>query len=469
MLKLRAFVITVIVSLVSQSQISFAASLTDETIGSIINNARSSAQQVLASAELVADRQIAHAANETLIVAKELELAFAGQLDKTLNTFDSSTYAAFEEVDLLRQSFEDAPERVSGIFDDVSLDIEHLLGNTFFAKYPMWVKRVSGFNQLYQTNANYSFQLTGSGFGGGKVSMTSLRLNGDDIISDVNLNPSGHVLSVSIPKDILNQHFDITGEAISREIKAVPISVGLQRPLKKAWWQIFGKPKVESIQHDFYLYLIPPYAGVFKYKAFKEEFGWVEGGVLSFAHITRDNSCHGDCDNDDLGDWRISQHGADSSQQKCVAQPQQTPPREGDQKLETPRVTGDLSHHRNSNVSLQGNSTCLHYSIKSFGTSRSLTVSANLKTYVKNSEPTIIEEVEKLVEFGKTYQIQMPAGSLLATYEFDPLGSAPLNSGELKAGKKNYAVNVTSVSTAGDLKVFTIRIPYPGEYPVPSP
>jgi len=452
-----------------QFQCAYAAGLGDETIGSIIDKSRASAEQLLASTEMVADRQIAHSANEMLVITKELEVAFSGQLDKALDEFDDATYSAFQEVDILRQTIDGAPDRISGIFDDVTLDVEQILGGTLFANYPMWVKRISGFNQLYQANSDYSFKVTGSGFGGGEVKISDIRLGDVNVTNELNFNYNGHNVSVNIPKETLDPFFDLEGSIVDRKINSVPISITLQRPQKKKWWQFFSQSRTETLNHSFHLYLIPPYAGSLKYKAFVEEFEWTNAGTLDFVHQTRQNSCGGDCDNDDQGNWQISQHGAPSSQSSCVAQKQRTPPRENDERLRMPTYSGDTSHHRNMSASLSQNSACLNFSIGSWGNSRPITVSAIKEIYVKKPMPTELTQEFLDVEFGKTYQLRFPKGSVLSTYEFDPIGTAPLSSGELKKNTRNYAIEVTSHSSVGELKIVNIRIPNPGEYPIPTP
>jgi hypothetical protein len=65
-----------------------------KVLSDFIDDARASAEQLLLSGEVVADRQVRNAANQMLIVTRELEIALGDQLDKTVSDLDAIVKAS---------------------------------------------------------------------------------------------------------------------------------------------------------------------------------------------------------------------------------------------------------------------------------------------------------------------------------------------------------------------------------------
>lgn len=440
-----------------------SAAASGKVLSDFIDDARASAEQLLLSGEVVADRQIRNVANQMLIVTRELEIALGDQLDKTISDLDDTVKASLGQVEGLQLALENKTDQVTDAFDDLSLDIAEVLGDTILAEHSFVLKRIDGVAQLYRETDDYHLELIGSSFGSSSVELSKIALDGIDVTDQILKNPvSQHRIALTIKGEQLNAFFDLRDDLSQQVIKTIPIEFSLSRFSGAPWWRFWNQDEDETeITHEIHLYLIPPFAGDVNLSYLGEKFDWVDNGVFDFTHTSAGNHCQGDCDTDDRGDWPISQHGAPTKEQRCVVQRRATPLRLGDEYLVTPRVSGGPGSHNETEFSITEGGHCLFFRVVSFTHAGVYTVKANKRTYVKFPDPIELGEEKLPVAFGQTYRVTAPVNTVSTLFAFDPLGSVLEQTGELNPGVNNNALRVVSSEVIGARRVITFTVKYP--------
>lgn len=452
----------------AQENLIIPGTMLEKTLGNVLKEFRAQSEQVLISGEVVADRQIRHAANIMLILTRELELALAGQLDKALKDLNDNVLHVVNELEVLRVSLLKGEDDLVRALDEAALDIERIVGNTIFANYPFLLKRIGGFHQLYNPSDKYKVNLTGSGFGSSQVAIKKFIVAGHDAMSEIIINrPQQNFITAEIDPNFLNVLFDTDEDITLRKIKVVPVDLTFERTIEAPWWRFWNsESKRIELDHQFYMYLIPNYAGQIVFDPIGDGFEWRDVGEFSFDHRSKNNHCQGDCDTDDRGDWPISQHGAHSSQSACVTQSRHTPPIENDQYLRGAAHSPSPGYNIGHKVGIQGAANnCLSFEVLSRTHAHTYKISARLMQYVKLADPVSFGKINKHVEFGKTYTVAVSLNTRLVNYSIDPTGPNRLMTGQLQVGVKNHAFHVLSNEAVGGNRIYTYRIPYPGEFP----
>lgn len=456
------FVATLIGSPISAQTAVLSAAASTKVLSDFIDDARASAEQLLLSGEVVADRQIRNAANQMLVVTRELELALADQLDKTVSDLDETVKASLGQVEGMQLALENGTTDLTDAFDDLSLDVAEILGGTILAKHSFVLKRIEGVAQLYRKNENYVVNLLGSSFGSSRVELTKVSLNALDVTNDVLQNAkSQHRVSLTIPKEQLNSLFDLNENPLEQVIKTVPLELSLTRFSDAPFWRIWNRDEDQKgIVHTVHMYLIPPVAGSVDLSYLGESFDWVETGVFEFVHTSAGNHCQGDCDTDDRGDWPISQHGASTIEQRCVTQRRATPLREGDEYLYSALHKGGPSYNA-ATVNIIEGGHCLFFNVSSRTHAHTYTVQASKRTYLKLPDPVELGAESISVAFGQTYRITAPENTISTLFSFDPLGTVLPQTGELNPSVNNEALRVVSSQVIGAKQVITFTVKYP--------
>ena len=434
-----------------------------EVLEDTLNQLETSALSVVESGEIAADRQIQHSAYELLGIISETRIAFSEELDTSLNRLDQNILRTTDTLVNIAEGLKAGEYELISAIDGASLDIERIVGNTVFAKYPFIFKRVIGLNKLYRENGDYTFELRGSGFGSSQIKVVKFSVDNTDITSDVKFSGiSQNNLKVIIPPTSLNQFFDSDVELKNRNIRILPIDLELNRITISRKFIWFGSEveKTESLTHRFFTYFIPNYAGEIEISSLGEEYQWQDVEPLTFYHNSANNHCNSDCD-----DQTSYNHGVfrqQSNQQECVTQLVQTPPREGDERLSaasfSPRST---FNHWGMAASINANETCVNFTVYSGTVSKQFQITASRQRY--NKQPGIITLLNtKLpVEFGKLYTIRVPKIALVNNYKIDVVGATLLEEGELKGGKSTMVLEVVSENLAANEKVYQVKIKYP--------
>jgi hypothetical protein len=433
-----------------------------KVLSDFIDDARASAEQLLLSGEVVADRQVRNAANQMLIVTRELEIALGDQLDKTVSDLDAIVKASLGQVEGLQLALENKTDQVTDAFDDLSLDIAEILGDTILAEHSFVLQRIDGVAQLYSEADYYNLDLLGSSFGIRSVELTKIVLDGSDVTDDIFKNSvSQHRITLIIKGEQLNALFDLSDDPSQQVIKTVPIEFSLTRSSEAPWWRIWSRDDDQiEIIHQVYLYLIPPFAGEVNLNYLGEGFEWADNGVFDFTHTSAGNHCQGACDTDDRGDWPISQHGASSQQQTCVTQRRETPLREGDEYLTAARHGGGPGFNP-TEVRITQGGHCLFFRVISRTHAHAYSVLADKKKWVKLPDPIELGAESLSVAFGKTYRVTAPENTVSTLFAFDPLGPVLEQTGELNLSVNNSAMRVVSSETIGSRRVITFTVMYP--------
>lgn len=438
------------------------AAATGKVLSDFLDDARASAEQVLLSGEVVANRQVRNAANQMLIVTRELEIALGDQLDQTIADLDDTVKASLGQVEGLQFALENKTDQVIDAFDDLSLDIAEVLGDTILAEHSFVLKRIDGISQLYREADVYNIELVGSSFGSNRVELTKIVLDGNDITAEVLQNSaSQHRIELALTGEQINPLFDLSDDPSQQVIKTVPIEFSLTRFSGAPWWRIWSRDDDQTeITHEVHLYLIPPFAGEVNLSYLGEGFEWVDNGIFDFVHTSAGNHCSGDCDTDDRGHWPISQNGADSEQQACVTQRRGTPLREGDEYLANARHGGGPGFN-STDVRITSGGHCLFFRVNSRTHAHAYSVQADIKKWVKLPDPIELGAETIPVAFGQTYRITAPQNTVSTLFAFDPLGSVLEQTGELNLSVNNEAIRVVSSELIGARRVIAFTIKYP--------
>ncbi|MGJ8670942.1 MAG: hypothetical protein ACSHXK_15765 [Oceanococcus sp.] len=439
-----------------------SAAASSKVLSDFIDDARASAEQIILSGEVVADRQVRNAANQILMVTRELEIALGDQLDKTVGDLDNTVKAALGQVEGLQMALEGGTSDLTQAFDDLSLDVAEIVGNTIFSKYAFVLKRIEGVSHLYQKSNDYVVELVGSGFGSASVDLSKVVLNSVDFTDNVVVNSTAqHRVSILFNPEKFNEFFDLNDDPALQQIKTVPLALSLTRSTDAPWWRVWNRDdEQETVDHKVYLYLIPPVAGQVDLSFLGEAFEWTDTGVLEFGHTSLGNHCQGDCDTDDRGDWSISQHGAPTQEQRCVTQRRGNPLRVNDEYLHLPRHLGGPGFNP-TEVRLVESEHCLFFRVLSRTHSHAYTVQANRRTYLKLPDPVELGVEAQIVSFGETYRVTQPENTISTLYSFDPLGPVLKQTGELNMNVNNNALRVVSNEVIGNKRVTTFVVKYP--------
>lgn len=452
----------VMISVTMAQTAALSAAASAKVLSEFIDDARASAEQLMLSGEVVADRQVRNAANQMLIVTRELEIALGDQLDRTVSDLDDTVKASLGQVEGLQLALENKTDQVTDAFDDLSLDIAEILGDTILAEHSFVLKRINGIAQLYRETGDYDLELIGSSFGSSSVELTKIVLDGNDLTDDVLQNSvSQHRVTLSIKGEQINSLFDLSDDPAQQVIKTVPIAFSLTRFSEAPWWRLWSRDDDQTeITHEVHLYLIPPFAGQVNLSYLGEGFEWADNGVFDFTHTSAGNHCQGDCDTDDRGDWPINQHGAPSQQEACVTQRRQTPLREGDEYLTAARHSGGPGFNSTETRITQGGH-CLFFRVNSRTHAHAYSVQADKKKWVKLPDPIELGAESIPVAFGQTYRVTAPENTVSTLFAFDPLGPVLEQTGELNLSVNNNAIRVVSSEIIGARRVITFTVKYP--------
>lgn len=423
----------------------------------VISQLQTSLFNSIQNTEISADRQIQHAANEALITLKEMEIAFGDQLDKTLSEVDAQVLSVVEAVNNIDQSIQRGEADLIYAIDGALLDVEQIVGSTIFAKYPFLLKRVRGLSHLYNNEGEYTIGLSGSGFGASSVTLKQISIDGQELLQEAHISKSErHEMRVSFDVDKLNPLFDNNEKLEERKIKILPVDLVFERVTPRRYWPT---DKVEKIEYQFFIYLLPNYAGKLKLEYLGEKFEWQPVENLTFTHRSAHNHCNEDCD--DQKSFPCGTKRCPSYQEKCVTQSVNTPLTEGAERLVSASSSGDMSYHSDSSAKIIKDGSCLHFSVKSGTYSHSFVVTAAQERYLKQPEVVNMGGVEIPVEFGKIYTIKVPIGTIVTNYEIDVIGSTKPDSNEMKKGINNSILRVMSVNDLAGITVYNVKIKYP--------
>jgi len=429
-------------------------------LGDVINQLRSSVYSTITNAEISADSQIAHAANEAMMLLREMEIAFAEQLDDTLDDVDTQVLTTVETVYAMERALEDGTAELIYAIDGATLDIERIVGNTIFADYPFLMKRIVGMTHLFNSDGEYVYELRGSGFGNSSVMLEAFTVDGTALIDKARINQTAqNVVRVSFDVATLNEFFDTSEELAARKIRILPVSLIFTRTSKRPWYLFFLDNKVETLEHSFYTYLLPNYAGTLRLTNFGESFAWERIDNFEFTHRSVHNHCNEDCD--DQKSFPCGAFFCSNSSKQCVAQRPANPLREGDERLFAPGHGGGGSHHRNHKVEIHDGGACLWFSVESNSHSHAFRVFAQRERYTKQPDPVITQAENLPVEFGKTYPISVPPGTIVTNFEIDPIGSAKVQTGQLTQGVNSEVLRVISSEKIGESTIHNVTIHYP--------
>lgn len=426
----------------------------------VINQMQSAIYASTTNVEIGADRQIAHASNQAMILLREFEIAFSGELDKSLSAVDTQVLTAVEAVYSMQRGIEEGKTDLIHAIDGAALDVEAIIGQTIFADYPFLLKRVVNVSQLYNSDGQYTYELIGSGFGNSSVELTGFAIDDVELIDSALLSaPSQHVLQVGIGVADLEPLFDTSDEVRDRNIRALPVNLSFTRTSERPWWNIFQGDKVEHLSHEFITYLVPSYAGTLKLTNLGESFAWQPVETFEFNHRSVQNHCNEDCD--DQKSYQCGAFRCANSSTQCVAQGASTPLREGDERLKNPRFSGGGHNQFDHNPRIESGGSCLTFSVTSGSHSVTYRVIADRERYLKQPDLVELRSDDLDVEFGRTYTVQVPVGTRLTNFEIDPVGSAQLVTGELTQGVNTNILRVISTQKIGENTVHNVTIHYP--------
>ena len=257
---LAVFISTLVVS---QTTHSIPTTITVGTIGIVaelllsdfLNEAKQAATTLLDDIPNVADRVISRAANEMLILARELELSSRDLLDTTIGELDENTQRVVTAILALQSMIEDQGSATVEALDTASLDLEAILGQTIFSTSRFLLKRIDGINQINKTEGDYRITITGSEFGSTSIRLMSFRSAGEDILNALRINPvSNHTIHIDIPNAVLKPFF------MPKTVRSLPITMDIIRSNHE------GRSR---LTHEFYIFLSPRYAGTITLHLYK--------------------------------------------------------------------------------------------------------------------------------------------------------------------------------------------------------
>lgn len=426
----------------------------------VISDLKGSVFSAIQNAEISADRQVQHVANEALIVLREAEIAFSGQLDKTLSKVDAQVLSVIESIYITVEAIKQGEAELISAIDGAVLDVERIVGNTIFANYPFLLKRVVGLNHLYKNEGEYTIELRGSGFGSSAATLKKISVDGGNLLEKARINNiSQHAIRVSFDVATLNPLFDTNGAVNKRKIKVLPVDLEFERVIKQPWYLFFLEDKLEQLAHQFYAYFIPNYAGELQLVHLGEQFAWQLIDDFAFNHRSASNHCSSDCD--DHKSFPCGTHRCPSDEQVCVGQSQGTPLREGDERLLNARWSGNGGYHDSFRAEVRNNASCLYFYVRSGTHSHTFRVYANREKYLKQPGLASLGDESIPVEFGKTYTVAAPKHTRLTNYSLDIIGSTLPVTGELRQGVNNEVIRVLSTSEIGGNTVHNLTIKYP--------
>ena len=425
----------------------------------VLQQANGVANNAINNTEVAADGQIRHAANQMLLLVRQLEIVLSEQLDKTLAELDKEVLTAVNTVYVLQDTIEKAEDTVIYAIDEASMDIENLLGSTFLADYPIVIKRINGVSQLYRDEGAYRLQVRGTNFGTPLVKMKDLLIKDVSLLeaSRVN-NTQQNSVSIDLPNEQMRQFFDLQEPFQNRKIQIVPVTLKIERTIKPSWWRFWASDKIEPLQQEFFAYLSPDFAGVLKLRGVGEGFDWEPDGTFSYTHKSLDNHCSSDCDDQNSFPHR-TRHARNTST-PCAGS-RSFPPKEGDIRLSGARHSGIPAFHDGQELSIYGDARCLRFSVRSGSHGHTFTVSANRERFVKQDGLVELEQLDVPVRYGQTYTIELNGRVKLTNYDFKRNAGGPPVTGELQQGVSTNYLRVLSQKLIGQKLVFNVQIPYP--------
>lgn len=425
----------------------------------VLQQANGVANNAINNAEVAADGQIRHAANQMLLLVRQLEIVLSEQLDDTLAELDKEVLTAVNTVYVLQDTIAKAEDTAIYAIDEASMDIENLLGGTFLADYPIVIKRIEGVSQLYRDEGAYRLQIRGTNFGTPLVKVKDIVISGVSLLeaSRVN-NTQQNSVSIDLPNEQMRQFFDLREPFQSRKIKILPVTLKIERTIKPSRWRFWASDKIELLEQEFFAYLAPDFAGILKLRGVGEGFNWEPDGTFSFTHKSHDNHCSSDCDDQNSFPHR-TRHASNTSTQ-CAGS-RHFPPKEGDIRLSGERHSGVPSFHDGAELSMYGDSRCLRFSVRSGSHGHTFTISAKRERFVKQDGLVKLEQLDVPVRYGQTFTIELDGRVKLTNYDFKRNAGGPPVTGELQQGVSTEHLRVLSQKLIGQKLVFNVQIPYP--------
>lgn len=423
-----------------------------------LSEARQQAEALLASVDNVAQFQVRHLANQLLILINETERLIGKQIDKVINALDENIQKVLFKIDSIQQTLNDGVDRVVSLEDDVALDLSKIVGDTIFAKHSFLMKRITGLQHVQQEGRSYRIQFKGSEFGSSKVKLTKVTLGDDDVTGRVQINQPGlHDVWIDFPPEVMAARFS------PDKMRVPKIVVHFERYEVTGWWFWREERKKGELDHGFYIYLYPRYAGDVKFTAEKENFDFVDAGPFTVDKQGANNHCSNDCDCDD--DNPTICHGILASWERCVDRFRGTPPQVGDQYLVGPAKIYAIQNGNPYDVGhtagLTPNGQCLKGSFRARTHPSTYRLEAKLMQFAVVS--TSKSEQTQKANFGQTNTLRVHKATKLVLFESKPNSGATL-SGEFAAGLDNDFLKVLSRTQIGDEIVYSYTVKYPKRF-----
>jgi len=248
-------------------------------------------------------------------------------MDKQIGQLKEGARKVADKILELTNKIESGQSTMVHLEDNLTLDINELLGNIPFVDKEFIMKRASGFNHLYKANGEYQIVLTGSNFGFSsdktRATFTKVSINNNDVTSSLNLNQNidANTKKIGFKTEILNPYFN------AKKMRAVRVTFEIKREEYKGFfskkWSETGK-----IINSIYIYLFPNYSGIFAFDITSEKYDWIPDGDESISRTGPNAHCSSDC-----RDW----YGIPVDLE-LVVPGGNTPPRIGDFKLTNPSM-----------------------------------------------------------------------------------------------------------------------------------
>ena len=406
-------------------------------LGEQLNDAKRAAYTLFDELPNVSNRLIGTAANAMLIVAREMELSHTHLLDKAVGDLDEQTQRTVVALRDLQNSIDQVSEHSADTVDAALLDLESLIGQLMFGSNRTILKRIDGIDQLQRDHTGYRITITGTDFGSRDAKLVSLRIGGNEVLSEIRVNPvSRHSLEINIPNATLAPYF----------VERTPTSLRVNA-------EIDHGERVIAQAHEFYIVLWPRYAGTLRLKLYNERYGWTGIGEVSDSWTGPFNHCRRDCDDYD-DDWPRRQ-----SNHKFCFGPVHTPPEAGDRRFTGGvgiRLTiGSRGYDNAHAVSISSNKQCIEGRYDARTTANTYEIFAMAEQFIK-FDGVDVEHRSVDLEYGKT--VEIIAAHTVSEIQFDvsPPGFPDI-AGVLRAGYGNRLFDV-AVSDLGNRNILYIII-----------
>lgn len=253
------------------------------SVGEIIQEAKSAANELLANAESSGNVLLLRGADELNLSIENATRLFEDQKTKALKDLDEEKRQIMLGLAQIVVTANDLADRAYTLKDTTALDTRSILGNLPFVKERLVLQRIDGLSQLSH-DGDYKLRVIGSYVGlPGDGHATALSLTvGNKTIGGLRVDPKEiHVAELSIPNSALEGLFK------DREIAFVPATLNIEQQFTEPLWGfLWDVTEIKDYSAQINLALYPAFAGTLSVKARHKISGWkdIEGDHREMTH-----------------------------------------------------------------------------------------------------------------------------------------------------------------------------------------